>query len=233
MSNNYFQFKRFIVRQERCAMKVGTDGCLLGAWANGGQRILDVGTGTGLIALMMAQRFPESHVTGIDIDGEAVCQASENAAASPFADRVSMAAYDFAAMPADAFSQRFDSIVSNPPYYIDALSSPDPQRTLARHAVSLTYAALMQQAARLLEPGGEVSVVVPAECRQQMESAAALAGLMPTRLGAVRTTERKPVRRYLLAFARGDASQVGVENTEIVIGTSDFVALMRDFYLNL
>ena len=90
MSNSYFRFKQFVVRQERCAMKVGTDGTLLGAWAQGGKKILDIGTGTGLIALMMAQRYPQALVTAIDIDAEAVEQAQENVMASPFADRINV-----------------------------------------------------------------------------------------------------------------------------------------------
>ena len=84
MANDYFNFRQFTVRQERCVMKVGTDGTLLGAWAHGGSSILDIGVGTGLIALMMAHRFPESHIVGIDIDHEAVEQALENVKASPF-----------------------------------------------------------------------------------------------------------------------------------------------------
>ena len=90
MSNSYFRFKQFTIHQEQCAMKVGTDGTLLGAWAQGGERILDIGTGTGLIALMMAQRFPQAQVVGIDIDGLACEQAFENVAASPFHDQVLM-----------------------------------------------------------------------------------------------------------------------------------------------
>ena len=88
MANNYFEFKQFTIWQQHCAMKVGTDGTLLGAWADGGERILDVGTGTGLIALMMAQRFPSAQVVGVDIDEKAVGQASQNVAASPFSHRV-------------------------------------------------------------------------------------------------------------------------------------------------
>ena len=101
MANNYFQFRQFVVRQERCAMKVGTDGTLLGAWAQapmGPCRVLDIGTGSGLIALMMAQRFPEASVVGIDIDPEAVAQARENAMESPFAARISISETDVVSM---------------------------------------------------------------------------------------------------------------------------------------
>ena len=134
MANDYFNFRQFTVRQERCAMKVGTDGTLLGAWAHGGSSILDIGVGTGLIALMMAQRFPESHIGGIDIDHEAVEQALENVKASPFRN--------IDVVEADAKSyggSSFDAIVCNPPYFADSLQSPDMQRTIARHTVSLSF----------------------------------------------------------------------------------------------
>ena len=98
MSNSYFRFQQFTVHQDRCAMKVGTDGTLLGAWARGGRRILDIGTGTGLIALMMAQRFPQAVVTAVDIDEDAVGQASENVAASPFAGRIAVEQADIRTM---------------------------------------------------------------------------------------------------------------------------------------
>ena len=198
MSNSYFEFKRFTIRQERCAMKVGTDGTLLGAWAEiplglGIPRILDLGTGTGLIALMMAQRYPEAEITGIDIDPEAVAQAQENVAASPFASRITIIqsdACDFEAEP-------FDAIVVNPPYFVDALACPDDQRTTARHAVSLSYAALMDSAWRLLQDEGTLSVVIPADCRSQMESEARLRGFFLSRRCWVKTTPKKAPKRCL------------------------------------
>ena len=113
MANDYFQFRQFTIRQERCGMKVGTDGTLLGAWAQGGKRILDIGTGTGLIALMMAQRFTQAEVVGIDIDADAVAQARENVVASPFSRRVDILLKDVKDMEGT-----FDSIVSNPPYIL-------------------------------------------------------------------------------------------------------------------
>jgi len=224
-------------------MKVGTDGCLLGAWASGGARILDVGTGTGVIALMMAQRFPSASVTAIDIDAAAVGQARENVAASPFADRIEVQQADFTLhLPPSTF--HYSSIVSNPPYFEDALECPDNQRTLARHATSLTFETLMTRAAALLEPDGEVSVIVPFDCLQRMESAAALAGLVPSRRCAVYTTMRKPPRRYLLAFRktlplsvpnRENHSSLSLEGLGevLLIGSPEYNALLRNFYLKL
>lgn len=113
-----FKFKQFEIHQDRCAMKVGTDGVLLGAWAPGGKRILDVGSGTGLISLMMAQRFPEAQVLGIDMDGEACEEAAENVAASPFADRVEI---ECCRLQDYHSAESFDAIVSNPPFFLNSL----------------------------------------------------------------------------------------------------------------
>ena len=230
MSNNYFQFKRFVVRQERCAMKVGTDGTLLGAWARGGQRVLDIGTGTGLIALMMAQRCPKALVTAVDIDADAVRQARENVAESPFAERITVVEGDIISH----FSPHFDAIVCNPPYFNDSLTCPDEQRTTARHTTTLTYRELMAAVARLLSDDGEFSVVIPFDCKARLEAEAALAGLSKTRECSIRTTPRKAPRRFLLAFRK---HPVAVETTEGVLETepgqrSDWYhALTNEFYL--
>ena len=187
MSNDYFQFRQFRVRQQRCAMKVGTDGTLLGAWAQMPMvrgRILDIGTGTGLIALMMAQRFPESSVMGIDIDAEAVAQAQENVEESPFAQRITIRQADVLQLDDH---EKYDAIVCNPPYFVNALTCPDKQRTTARHTVSLSYEGLVQTAARLLTAEGLFSVVIPVDSRSDLETAARLNGLFPSRVCMVRT----------------------------------------------
>ena len=244
MSNNYFQFKRFVVRQERCAMKVGTDGTLLGAWARGGQRVLDIGTGTGLIALMMAQRCPEALVTAVDIDANAVRQARENVAESSFAERITVVEGDINTLTIpnsgnhishlSPLIYHFDAIVCNPPYFNDSLTCPDEQRTTARHTTTLTYRELMAAVARFLSDDGEFSVVIPFDCKARLEAEAALAGLSKTRECSIRTTPRKAPRRFLLAFRK---HPVAVETTEGVLETepgqrSDWYhALTNDFYL--
>jgi len=178
-------------------MKVGTDGTLLGAWAQGGRRILDIGTGTGLIALMMAQRYGEAEVTAIDIDPKAVDQARENVAASPFRERIQVIGEDI-----NSHRGTYDALVCNPPYFEDSLTCPDDRRTLARHSHALTYAGLMDAACRLLTEEGVLSVVIPFDCRARMEEEAALNGLFKTRECAVKTTPHKPPRRFLLAFGK-------------------------------
>ncbi|MBR3066297.1 MAG: methyltransferase domain-containing protein [Prevotella sp.] len=238
MANDYFQFKQFTVWQQHCAMKVGTDGTLLGAWARGGNHILDVGTGTGLIALMMAQRFAQAHIVGIDIDAEAAAQASSNVEASPFASRITILQQDFANPLTSHLSpltshlsplpSNFDAIVSNPPYFTDALPSPDARRTLARHATTLPFSVLMQRSWQLLSDQGELSLVIPADGRSLVESEAVLAGFFKCRECAVRTSPRKPAKRLLLAFAKHPR---GMERTELTIGSDAYTELTKDFYL--
>jgi tRNA1Val (adenine37-N6)-methyltransferase len=218
-----FQFKQFTVEQELCAMKVGTDGVLLGAWANGGQRILDAGTGTGVIALMLAQRYPEARVTAIDIDEGAVRQAQQNVTKSPFAAQVTVLQETL-----QEHQGEYDAIVSNPPFFIDSLAAPDEQRNMARHTATLTYAELMQAAYRLLSDEGELSVVVPFDYRQRMEDEAIFVGFFPSRVCAVKTTERKPAKRYLLAFRKHPCP---CEKEQLTIGSEDYQALTSAFYL--
>lgn len=225
MANDFFRFKRFIIYQGRCAMKVGTDGTLLGAWARGGKQILDIGTGTGLIALMMAQRFPNAQISGVEIDEQAFGQALENVAASPFADRIAVIHQDFCQ---GIGGQQFDAIVSNPPFFDQALESPDVQRTAARHTSSLSYRELMTGAYNLLSEDGHFSVVIPADHRLKLETEAYLAGFFISRVCAVKTSLRKPVKRYLLEFCK---KAVGLQREEIVIGSELYQELVNEFYL--
>lgn len=181
-----FRFKQFAVRQDRCPMKVGTDGVLLGAWAEvrpGDRRMLDVGTGTGLIALMLAQRSA-AWITAVDIDVECATQAAENFAASPWADRLD--AVSVAVQRYDPV-EKFDLIVSNPPYYVDSLLSPDEGRNTARHAAGLPFGELAAAVVRLLSPGGRFALVLPPVEMQRFRSAA-LGRLYPVRWTEVCST---------------------------------------------
>lgn len=180
-------------------MKVGTDGVLLGAWVDvrpGDARILDIGTGTGLIALMMAQRAARARIVGVDV--EDVAQARENADASPWGGRV-----EFEQCPVQEFAplERFDLIVSNPPFFVDSLTCFDAGRTTARHAVRLPFDELCEAVVRLLAPGGRFALILPTD-----EAARFLAvsrgRLVATRRTDVRTTPRRPVKRVLLEFVR-------------------------------
>ena len=223
MANDYFRFQQFTLWQSRCAMKVGTDGTLLGAWACGGKQVLDIGTGTGLIALMMAQRFVDAQVRGIDIDADAVGQARENVVQSPFAARVTIDQCDV-----KAAEGCYDSIVSNPPYFVDALTCPDDKRSMARHTDTLTYGDLMSNVWRLLSKEGVFSLIIPFDCKARLESEAALKGFFKTRECAVRTTPAKPPRRFMLTFAKHPSV---LRQEELVIGSETYKELTKDFYL--
>lgn len=231
MSNNFFCFKQFTIHQERCAMKVGTDGTLLGAWADmpvtrEHPSILDIGTGTGLIALMMAQRFPLATIRAIDIDGDAVIQAAENIINSSFANRISVEQINVN----DINNGIYDAIVCNPPYFTDSLHCPDKKRTIARHADTLTCDVLMRTAITRLAPDGEISVIIPSDGASDMLTAAAFVGLFVKRICHVKTTERKPAKRCLMAFTKKYLKTQPNETT-IIIGDDEYTHMMKDFYI--
>lgn len=231
MSNSFFRFKRFTVWHDKCAMKVGTDGVVLGAWANGGMNVLDVGTGSGLIALFMAQRFPDARVTAIDIDSAACIQACDNVKKSLFGSHITVIETSLQNFTVG----KFDSVVCNPPFFNNSLKSDDKQRTLARHTDSLSYNDLFKYVAGLLDDDGEFSVIIPASCRSDLDMEALFAGFFPSRVCAVKTMPDKPVSRYLLAYRRNPVDKV--EETSICLkGGSHTVPewydrLMKDFYL--
>ena len=186
-------------------------------------RILDVGTGTGVVAMMLAQRYPTARLTAIDIDEEACRQACENVAASPFAHRIEVSC--------EAVQQHegcYDAVVSNPPFFTDSLKAPDKQRTLARHTDSLPYGALMEAAWRLLGDGGELSVIVPFDYRRRMDDEAVFRGFFPCRVCAVSTVAGKPPRRYLLAFRKHPCACL---HESLTIGDAYYQSLTTDFYL--
>ena len=230
MANNYFKFKEFTVWQQHCAMKVGTDGTLLGAWAEGGERILDVGTGTGLIALMMAQRFPQARVMGIDIDSQAVGQARENVEASSFVQRIAIEQAD-----ANVFEGTFDCVVSNPPFFEKSLICPDDQRTMARHDENFSYAGLFALGRRVLTEEGCLSLVAPFDYRSRVLEEASLHGFFLRREWAVKTTPQKQPRRYLFTFALSSAADIdrGTGVIEDAPGQRSewYQQLTADFYL--
>lgn len=249
MSANLFSFKQFTIQQELCAMKVGTDGVLLGAWAdvkstspqaNRSTSILDVGTGTGLIALMAAQRNPEAHIVAIDVNPDAVLQAQENVDASPFANRIIVQQADFR----KGIEGLFNAILCNPPYFENALRSPDASRSTARHSDTLTFDDLALNASSLLHPLGTLSVIIPSERRMDMIAACATHGLTLVRETHVRTLPTKPPKRVLLEFISGlvgqperlDYPEVPVISTLTIeatpgVPTPEFKALLKEFYL--
>jgi len=185
-------------------MKVGTDGVLLGAWApTEGGNMLDIGTGSGLIALMLAQRCPEAHIDAIDIDADAITQAQFNFAASPWSNRLHahhISLQNFVKKRHSLFINHYSLIVSNPPYFIDSLKNPDQQRQTARHTDTLSYSELIQGAAQLLAPDGTFAVILPAEAFDLFTAEAAKVNLFPSHITHVYSKPGKPLKRILLAF---------------------------------
>lgn len=208
-------------------MKVGTDGVLLGAWAPLGSRILDVGTGSGLIARMLMQRCPEAEVEGIDIDEAAVAQAKENGVRA-FQARLQ----DWKSDIGDCY----DLIVSNPPYFQNSLKNPDRGRELARHTDSLGYEELIAHSARLLKEEGQLALILPAEAEEEIRNLAARYSLSPTHITRVYSKETKPARRVILAFSRKN-SIVGLIEDSLVLEdekggrSAAYSKLCEEFYL--
>lgn len=219
-------------------MKVGTDGVLLGAWAHveGARRILDVGTGCGVIALQMAQRAPEAHIVAVEIDSEAAQQAADNVAASPWADRIDVVCADFAQFAAD---EPFDLIVSNPPYFVNSLQNPDALRSMARHSHSLPYDVLFHRVAELLAPSGRFTLIAPAELLREVTYAADDHGLDLERLTHV-FTKPNQCKRLIISFIhrpekgylpRHEEDQICIHDEEGRF-TDSYRQLTAPFYLH-
>ena len=235
MSNPYFRFKQFTIWHDKCAMKVGTDGVLLGAWAQveNAATILDVGTGSGLVALMLAQRAANACVVAVEIDPIAAEQAKENAALSRWGDRIHVDCVDFNSFQTDV---KFDLIVSNPPYFSHSLNCPDSRRAMARHAGNLSCGSLLEKSAALLSSSGKVALVLPTGAVADVHGKAVSLGLHLLHRTYVRTVPHADPKRVLLAFSR-EASELMedelvIESSEHAY-TSQFVGLMKDFYLYL
>ena len=203
-----FRFKQFYIKDDKCAMKVGTDGVLLGAWAPIDHlkiqrfedlKILDVGTGSGLIARMLMQRCPKAEVEGIDIDEAAVEQARENGVKA-FCS--SLQEWQIGKCENEKMCKFYDLIVANPPYFQNSLKNPDKGRELARHTDSLSYEELIAHSVRLLADNGQLALILPAEAEAEIRALAKKNGLSPTRITRVFSKENKPARRVLLAFSR-------------------------------
>ena len=230
-----FRFKRFAVKNDLTAMKVGTDGVLLGAWCpvEGARQVLDVGTGCGVIALMIAQRNNAAAIDAIDIDSKAIGEAESNFANSPWGERLTAHCVDFNHMER---AHRYDLIVSNPPYFTNGVLPTGDARTMARHSGSLTYRQLIEGAARLLTDEGTLALISPTDAEGLIIEAATFASLPVRRLTRVIPIEGAECKRTLWQLTR---LSIPYEEEVITIATrdgsftSEYVALTRDFYLKM
>lgn len=237
MRRGGFTFKQFHIDHSRCAMKVGTDGTLLGAWATlppHAKKILDIGTGSGLIAIMAAQRHPTAKITAIDIDKDCVMQATENAVASPWAERI-----EVIETPLQEYSQeeKFDVIISNPPYFADSMHSPDRQRTTARHTASLSFKELTDGVLRLLADDGLFAVILPT-AESELLLSASRGRLFTWRRCEVWSTPESGARRIMLELKREPLKDLAKKEKIIIeqggrhVYSEEYKALTADFYLN-
>ena len=200
MGNSWFQFQQFRIHQDRCAMKISTDAVLLGALATGDnpKLILDIGTGTGVIALMLAQRFPKATVTAVELDKDAAEQALENFRESPFSERLEVKNIRFQ----EFFeNQQFDLIVSNPPYFPDHLKSKDSKRNQALHTDELPFEELIEKSQKLLEKDGKLWIILPPRQMDYFTQSAEKVGLHPYHEVFFRDAVSKPVIRKISGFA--------------------------------
>ena len=244
MGSPYFRFKRFTVWHDRCAMKVGTDGVLLGAWCGlprvNGEcvRVLDIGTGSGLIALMLAQRLEQDRqqfkIYAIDIEQNAVEQSNINFEQSPWALYLSAQESSVQKL---VDNEGFDLIVSNPPYFQNSLKNPDRSRATARHTDTLTYTELLAHSKRLLKSDGTLSLILPLEAETEILELAKTNKLTPIQITYVHAKEGKPAKRILISM-----KSTSLEYRELIIShfyiesassprSEEYKELTKDFYL--
>ncbi len=240
MSANSFAFKQFTIHQDKCAMKVGTDAVLLGAWAKtyGVRRALDIGTGTGIIALMLAQKCGAT-IDAIDIDEASAFEAKENVSNSKWNDRIHVhhiSLQDYTKLQDD----KYDLIVSNPPYFSDAQPTTEESRTKARHTVLLPFSDLIDGAKKLLSKEGKFYVILPNIEGERFREMAEAKGLHLRRITRVKTTPEKTEKRFLMQF--GFISKPQVSESTLIIEqdnlnaqhyTEEYKELTKEYYLNM
>jgi tRNA1Val (adenine37-N6)-methyltransferase len=234
-----FQFKQFAVNQDQCAMKIGTDGVLLGAWAPIDTRpnsILDIGTGTGIIALMLAQRCDAQQIDALEIDENAYENAVDNFESSPWSDRLfcfHAGLDEFVEEPED----EYDLIVSNPPFYVEDYRSDNAQRDLARFQEAMPFEDLVEAAALLLSENGVFAVIIPFKEEENFLALAKEYELFPIKITRVKGTHETQIVRSLLAFRRYELAVLTADELVIEINrheyTDDYIALTKDFYLKM
>jgi tRNA1Val (adenine37-N6)-methyltransferase len=234
-----FTFKQFSIEQDRCAMKIGTDGVLLGAWTpieNNPFSILDIGTGTGIIALMLAQRSKAEQIDALEIDDEAYEQATDNFENSPWSDRLfcfHAGLDEFVDEPED----EYDLIVSNPPFYSEDYKTAIPQRDLARFQDAMPFEELIEAAALLLSESGIFSVIIPFKEEDNFISIANEYELYPLKITRVKGSPTSEIKRSLLAFARDEKTSLTTDELIIEIArhdyTPEYIELTKDFYLKM
>lgn len=239
MSNSFFRFKQFTIFQDLCPMKVGTDAVLLGSWTNvkDSTNILDVGTGTGLISLMLAQRNETSFIDAIDINEDCVTQAKLNFKDSPFSER--LCAIHSSLKHFITYNQsQYDLIISNPPFFNNSLKSPIKARNFARHDCALSFKDILDASSFLLKYKGRVALVLPFSQKDTILNEVSQHSLKILRLTNVYPVPHKPAKRVLVELANYPISGTYSEDNLIIEHSRhnyslEFKELTKPFYLNL
>ena len=236
--NKPFKFKQFIIHQDKCAMKVGTDGVLLGAWTslkNNPDSILDIGAGTGLIALQLAQRSNATLIDALEIDNDAYIQAVENFENSHWADRL-FCYHTSLEEFTNEIEEKYDLIVSNPPFYKDEYHSNNKARNTARSTSSLSFEKLVYSASKLLSKTGILSVITPHKEEENLIDLAHTNNLYPIRICRVKGNSSSPIKRSLLEFSF-QKSEIKIDELIIEIErhqyTNAYIDLVEEFYLKM
>lgn len=236
-----FQFKHFSIEQDRCAMKVGTDGVLLGAWAtltNNPYSILDIGSGTGLIALMLAQRSNAEQIDALEIDENTYEQCVENFENSNWGDRLFCYHASFQEFVEEMHDEeQYDLIISNPPFYTSSYKSENEQRDLARFEDALPFEHLLQGSSLLLSEKGVFCVIIPFAAEEKFISIAIHFELFPSKITRVKGTPSTETKRSLIAFSKAKnnnpATDVLVIETSRHEYTQEYINLTKEFYLKM
>ncbi|OJV38356.1 MAG: tRNA (adenosine(37)-N6)-methyltransferase TrmM [Bacteroidales bacterium 36-12] len=238
MSNPYFKFKQFIVYHDQCAMKVGIDGVLLGAWTEvfaTDENILDIGTGSGLIALMLAQRS-DAKIDAIDIDEGAFKQSVFNISSSKWKDRMNVYHTSLQAF-CNKSTDKYDLIVSNPPYFISSLKAPEKSRSTARHTDYLSHEDLLESSIKILKKTGRICLILPVDEGMQSVKYAESLNLFCNKMALVHPKPSSIAKRILLEFGFNNqdtlTSKIEIETEQRHIYSTEFSALLKDFYLKL
>ena len=231
-----FRFKQFRIKQEKSAAKIGTDGVLTGAWCPippGKIHVLDVGSGTGLIALMIAQRSDNAFITAIDMDLEAWQECGENFKNSPWSNRLTAVHGEFESFD---FKNKFDLIVSNPPFFSAESFAPDPRRKNARNTDSLSFESLISKASALMVDEGVFCLIIPYHSEETILKLGEENGLFPWRILRIKGHGEAPLKRSLIAFSKNhkipEISTLVIENSRHNY-TDEYRALTKDFYFKM
>jgi tRNA1Val (adenine37-N6)-methyltransferase len=233
--NNFFQFKQFKIIQEKAAMKVNTDGILLGAWTNleGVKSVLDVGTGTGLIALMFAQRS-DALITGVEIEKNAAEEAVQNVQNSNWGNRVTIYNTSFQEFAANS-EIKFDLIATNPPFFSNAIKNANPHLSMARHNDLLSFVDIIFGAVKLLTGTGKLALILPFNQSIDFIAKARLKDLFLNRMTEIKPFQGKKPNRCLMEFGKSESilqkSQMTIFGDSKIDYSEDFKSLTRSFYL--